>query len=82
MDFGVVLQNNPPASKVIELTKQAEDLGFSHAWTWDSHFLWAEPFVIYSRMLAETDSIVVGPMVTNPGTRDWTVIASLFATSQ
>ncbi len=80
MDFGVVLQNNPPASKVIELTKQAEDLGFSHAWTWDSHFLWQEPFVIYSRMLAETDSIVVGPMVTNPGTRDWTVIASLFAT--
>jgi alkanesulfonate monooxygenase SsuD/methylene tetrahydromethanopterin reductase-like flavin-dependent oxidoreductase (luciferase family) len=58
MDFGIVLQTDPPASRVIELTKQAEDLGFSHAWTWDSHVLWQEPFVIYSRMLAETDHIV------------------------
>lgn len=80
MNFGVVLQTNPPASRVIELTKQAEDLGFTHAWTWDSHILWQEPFVIYSRMLAETDRMVVGPMVTNPGSRDWTVLASLFAT--
>jgi probable F420-dependent oxidoreductase len=80
MDFGVVLQTNPPASRVIELTKRAEDLGFTHAWTWDSHVLWQEPFVIYSRMLAETENMIVGPMVTNPGTRDWTVLASLFAT--
>lgn len=80
MDFGVVLQTNPPASRVVELTKKAEDLGFTHAWTWDSHLLWQEPFVIFSQMLAETDDIVVGPMVTNPGTRDWTVLASLFAT--
>lgn len=80
MDFGVVLQTDPPASKVIELAKMAEGLGFSHAWTFDSHVLWEEPFVIYSRILAETDKLVVGPMVTNPGTRDWTVLASLFAT--
>ena len=58
----------------------AEGLGFSHGWTFDSHVLWQEPFVIYSRMLEATDKMVVGPMVTNPGTRDWTVIASLFAT--
>ncbi len=80
MDFGVVLQTDPPASRVIELTKMAEDLGFTHGWTFDSHVLWQEPYVIYSRMLAETDRMVVGPMVTNPGTRDWTVLASLFAT--
>ncbi len=80
MDFGVVLQTDPPASRVIELTRMAEGLGFSHGWTFDSHVLWQEPFVIYSRMLAETERMVVGPMVTNPGTRDWTVIASLFAT--
>jgi probable F420-dependent oxidoreductase len=36
--------------------------------------------VIYSRILAETDKIIVGPMVTNPGTRDWTVTASTYAT--
>lgn len=80
MDFGVVIQPDPPASRVIELTKRAEDLGFTHGWTFDSHVLWQEPFVIYTQMLAATERMVVGPMVTNPGTRDWTVLASLFAT--
>lgn len=80
MDFGVVLQTDPPASRVVEFARKAESLGFSHTWTFDSHVLWQEPFVIYSRILAETEKMIVGPMVTNPGTRDWTVIASTFAT--
>ncbi len=80
MDFGVVLQTDPPARRVIELARMAEGLGFTHGWTFDSHVLWEEPFVIYSRMLEATERMVVGPMVTNPGTRDWTVLASLFAT--
>ncbi|MDH4118435.1 MAG: TIGR03842 family LLM class F420-dependent oxidoreductase [Acidimicrobiia bacterium] len=80
MDFGVVLQTDPPASRVVELTAKAEGLGFNYGWTFDSHVLWQEPFVIYSQMLAATERMIVGPMVTNPGTRDWTVLASLFAT--
>ena len=80
MDFGVVLQTNPPAWRVVELARQAELSGFSHVWTFDSHLLWQEPFVIYSQILAATRKITVGPMVTNPATRDWTVTASLFAT--
>ena len=80
MDFGVVLQTNPPASRVVELARQAELFGFSHVWTFDSHLLWEEPFVIYSQILAATRHVTVGPMVTNPATRDWTVTASLFAT--
>jgi probable F420-dependent oxidoreductase len=80
MDFGVVLQTDPPADRVVELTRLAEQHGFSHAWTFDSHILWQEPFVIFSQMLAATERMIVGPLVTNPGTRDWTVIASLFAT--
>ena len=59
---------------------RAEELGFSHGWTFDSHVLWQEPYVIYPRILERTSRMVVGPMVTNPGTRDWTVIASLHAT--
>ena len=55
-------------------------LGFTHTWTFDSHILWQEPYVIYSRILAATRRMKVGPMVTNPGTRDWTVTGSLFAT--
>jgi probable F420-dependent oxidoreductase len=80
MQVGVVLQTNPPAWRVVDLAKRAEVLGFSHVWTFDSHLLWEEPFVIYSQILAETRKVVVGPMVTNPATRDWTVTASLFAT--
>ncbi|HLY35060.1 MAG TPA: TIGR03842 family LLM class F420-dependent oxidoreductase [Jatrophihabitantaceae bacterium] len=80
MDFGVVLQTDPPAARVVELARQAELYGFTHVWTFDSHILWQEPFVIYSQILAATRKVMVGPMVTNPATRDWTVIASLFAT--
>jgi probable F420-dependent oxidoreductase len=80
MDFGVVLQTDPPASDVVRLAKLAEEHGFGYGWTFDSHVLWQEPFVIYAQMLAATERMIVGPMVTNPGTRDWTVLASLFAT--
>ncbi|GAB3256111.1 TIGR03842 family LLM class F420-dependent oxidoreductase [Kineosporia babensis] len=80
MDVGVVLQTNPPAARVVELARQAELHGFSHVWTFDSHLLWQEPYVIYSQILAATRKVVVGPMVTNPATRDWTVTASHFAT--
>ncbi|MEO8261085.1 MAG: TIGR03842 family LLM class F420-dependent oxidoreductase [Pseudolysinimonas sp.] len=80
MDFGAVLQTNPPASRTIHLAKLAEQYGFSHVWTFDSHLLWQEPYVIYSQILAETRRVKVGPFVTNPATRDWTVTASVFAT--
>jgi probable F420-dependent oxidoreductase len=80
MDFGAVLQTNPPAARVVELCRQAELYGFTHAWTFDSPLLWEEPYVIYSQILASTRKVHVGPMVTNPATRDWTVTASLFAT--
>ncbi len=80
MDFGAVLQTNPPSSRVVQLAKLAEVHGFSHVWTFDSHLLWQEPYVIYSQILAETRRVMVGPMVTNPATRDWTVTASTFAT--
>jgi len=80
MDFGAVLQTNPPASRTIALAKLAEQYGFSHVWTFDSHLLWQEPYVIYSQILAETRKVKVGPFVTNPATRDWTVTASVFAT--
>ncbi|MCP2261174.1 F420-dependent oxidoreductase, CPS_4043 family [Streptoalloteichus tenebrarius] len=80
MDFGVVLQTDPPAREVVERMRVAEDGGFRYGWTFDSCVLWQEPFVIYSQILASTSSLRVGPMVTNPSTRDWSVTASLFAT--
>jgi probable F420-dependent oxidoreductase len=80
MDFGLVLQTDPPASGVVELMKRAENNGFTYGWTFDSAVLWQEPFVIYSQILANTERLIVGPMVTNPGTRTWEVTASTFAT--
>ena len=66
MDFGVVLQTDPPAWRVVDLARQAEALGFTRGYTFDSPVLWQEPFVIYRAMLAATSEMVVGPMVTNP----------------
>ncbi|WP_405720887.1 TIGR03842 family LLM class F420-dependent oxidoreductase [Streptomyces sp. NBC_01537] len=80
MDFGLVLQADPPASYVVELMKRAESQGFTYGWTFDSAVLWQEPFVIYSQILAQTERMIIGPMVTNPGTRTWEVTASTFAT--
>ncbi len=80
MNFGMVLQADPPATRLIELARRAEAAGFSSVWTFDSPVLWQEPFVIYSRILEATGRVSVGPMVTNPRSREWPVTASLFAT--
>lgn len=80
MKFGLVLQTDPPATRLVELSRRAEALGFSSVWTFDSPVLWQEPFVIYSRLLAETERVTVGTMVTNPRSRDLSVTASAFAT--
>ncbi|WP_042365643.1 TIGR03842 family LLM class F420-dependent oxidoreductase [Streptacidiphilus neutrinimicus] len=80
MDIGLVLQTDPPARLLVERMKRAEAAGFTYGWTFDSCVLWQEPFVIYSQILANTERLTVGPMVTNPVTRTWEVTASLFAT--
>jgi len=80
VDFGVVLQTDPPGRAVVDGLVRAEGCGFGYGWTFDSCVLWQEPFVIYSQVLAKTSTMIVGPMVTNPSTRDWSVTASLFAT--
>src|SRR3984885_9370710 len=79
MEFGVVLQPNPPASGVVAMMKRAEAAGFTNGWTFDSHVLWQETFVLYPQILAATSTLTVGPMVTNPGTRDWSVIGPMSA---
>jgi len=43
MDIGLVLQTDPPWSRVAELAVRADRGGFSHVWTFDSHVLWQEP---------------------------------------
>ena len=65
MEFGVVLQNDPPAWRIVDFARRAEIHGFTHVWTFDSHLLWQEPYVVYSQILANTRRVVVGlPFVT------------------
>ena len=60
----------PARARLVERLQRAERLGFSHGWTFDSPVLWQEPFVIHSQDPRPHRRLIVGPMVTNPGTRD------------
>lgn len=80
LSFGVTIQSDPPVSRVVETAKLAEDNGFDYAWLWDSHVLWQEVTPIFALMAAGTSRIRMGPCVTNPATRDPTVVASSLAT--
>src|SRR5881409_3574815 len=80
LSFGVTLQADPPVSRVVETAKLAEDNGFEHVWMWDSHVLWQEVTPIFALIAASTSRIRMGPCVTNPATRDPTVVASSMAT--
>ena len=80
MDFGVVLQNDPPGERVVAGLRAAEEHGFGYGWTFDSHVLWQEVYPTFTLMAAATERIRMGPLVTNPVTRDPTVTASVLAT--
>src|SRR4051794_32414561 len=67
---------------MIELMKLAESHGFEYGWTYDSHVLWQESIPTLALAAAQTSTIKLGHMVTNPGTREPTVLASAYATLQ
>ena len=80
MDFGVTVLPDPPFSRWLELIHLAERHGFGYAWTYDSHVLWQESVPMLAVAARETSRIRLGHFVTNPGTRDPTVLASAYAT--
>jgi probable F420-dependent oxidoreductase len=80
LSFGVTVLPDPPYQRLIELTKLAEAQGFEYGWTYDSHVLWQESFPVMALVANETSRIKLGHMVTNPGTREPTVLASAYAT--
>jgi probable F420-dependent oxidoreductase len=80
LSFGVTVLPDPPFSRMIELIQLAERHGFEYAWTYDSHVLWQESFPVLAIVADRTSSIKLGHMVTNPGTREPTVLASAYAT--
>jgi probable F420-dependent oxidoreductase len=78
--FGVTVLPDPPFSRMIELMQLAEQQGFEYAWTYDSHVLWQESIPTLAIAADRTSTIKLGHMVTNPGTREPTVLASAYAT--
>src|SRR3954454_13646269 len=82
LSFGVTVLPDPPYQRMIELFQLAERLGFDYAWTYDSHLLWQESMPTLALAAQATERIRLGHMVTNPGTREPTVLASAYATLQ
>ncbi|HEX6208130.1 MAG TPA: TIGR03842 family LLM class F420-dependent oxidoreductase [Actinomycetota bacterium] len=80
MQFGVCFAPDPSPRRWVDLAGQAEDAGFDYVWMWDSHVLWQDVYPIFTLMAYETERIRMGPLVTNPVTRDPTVTASVLAT--
>jgi probable F420-dependent oxidoreductase len=80
LSFGVTVLPDPPYARFLELIKLSEQHGFEYAWTYDSHVLWQESIPLMAVAARETSRIKLGQFVTNPGTRDPTVLASAYAT--
>jgi probable F420-dependent oxidoreductase len=80
LSFGVTVLPDPPYQRLIELMQLAEAQGFEYAWTYDSHVLWQESMPVMALAADQTSKIKLGHMVTNPATRDPTVLASAYAT--
>lgn len=80
MDFAITFKGDISPKRTVALCQQAEVAGFKYAWFFDSHVLWRECYITMAMCMEHTDTIRFGPLVTNPGVRDWSVAASLYAT--
>src|SRR4051794_29552098 len=78
--FGVTVLPDPPHTRFLELIQLAEEQGFEYGWTYDSHVLWQESIPLLTQAIERTSKMKLGHFVTNPGTRDPTVLASMYAT--
>jgi probable F420-dependent oxidoreductase len=80
LSFGVTVLPDPPYQRLVELLALAESHGFEYGWTYDSHVLWQESFPLLTLAAQATKTMKLGHCVTNPGTREPTVLASGYAT--
>ena len=80
LSFGVTVLPDPPYQRLVELLTLAESHGFEYGWTYDSHVLWQESFPLLTLAAEATTTMKLGHCVTNPGTREPTVLASGYAT--
>ena len=79
MQFGICFKGEMQPDRARHLTRQAEAGGFEYCWFYDSHILWRDSYVAMAMCMEHTTVMRFGPCVTNPGVRDWSVAASMFA---
>ncbi len=80
ISFGVTVMPDPPYGRFLDLLVHAERNGFEYGWTYDSHVLWQESIPLLALAADRTSTMKLGHFVTNPGTREPTVLASAYAT--
>ncbi|MFL5284810.1 MAG: LLM class flavin-dependent oxidoreductase [Rhodopila sp.] len=76
MEFGIALATAADSWKIV---KRAEELGFSHAWFYDTQMLCADCFVAMGAAAAHTSRIRLGTGVLIPSNRIAPVTANAFA---
>ncbi len=77
MEFGIGI---PTAGDSWKVAQRAEELGFSHAWFYDSQMLVGDPFVAMGAAALKTSRIRLGTGVLVPTNRIPAVTACAFAT--
>jgi probable F420-dependent oxidoreductase len=80
LDFGITLKPDMTPERVVALTRQAEEAGFTYGWLFDSHVLWLDPYPLLTLMATNTQRMRLGTCVTNPASRDASITASTLAT--
>src|SRR4051794_10105755 len=74
--FGLGLFPTESPRRMVDLTRLAEELGFGCVYLGDSQMIWREAYVILGAAAMATSRITLATGVTNPVTRDPTVVAA------
>ena len=79
MKFGIEFVPQIPLSELVDLVKLAEDVGFEYAWITD-HYNNKNVYETLALLADATETIKMGPGVTNPYVRSPAISASAIAT--
>ena len=80
MKFDIGILGNQPVATIVRQVQLAETLGYDTAWIIDSHLVCREMWVTLGACATATRRIRLGPGVTVPHTRHFSVTASAIAT--
>jgi probable F420-dependent oxidoreductase len=80
MEFGITFKGDMSVERTLRLAQRAEEVGFDYVWFFDSHVLWQDCYAFMAALSQRTNRVRMGPFVTNPAVRDWSVTASMHAT--